>query len=206
LIAEDDSGAKIIIENQLGKSDHDHLGKVLTYLTAHEAQAAVWIVERPRVEHVNAIAWLNQSSSAEFYLVKVEAFKIGNSDPAPLLTLIVGPSAETKIIAEEKEKFQARHFERVEFWKGLLEVANRKTDLHAGRSPSKDNWISGPSGISGINFNYVVRQHEARVEVWIGRGSGRAAENKEILNKLLEKRDEIERAFGDKLDWQLLEE
>jgi hypothetical protein len=206
LIAENDSGGKIIIENQLGKSDHNHLGKVLTYLTAHEAQAAVWIVEKPRVEHVNAIAWLNQSSSAEFYLVKVEAFKIGSSDPAPLLTLIVGPSAETKIIAEEKEKFQARHSERLEFWKGLLEAANKKTDLHAGRSPTKDNWIAGPSGVAGINFNYVVTQHEARVEVWIGRGPGRAAENKEIFNKLLEKRDEIESAFGDKLDWQPLED
>lgn len=111
LIAEDDSGAKIIIENQLGRSDHDHLGKVLTYLTAHEAQAAIWIVERPRTEHVNAIAWLNQSSSAEFYLIKVEAFRIGDSDPAPLLTLIVGPSAETKAIAEQKGKFELRHAE-----------------------------------------------------------------------------------------------
>jgi hypothetical protein len=87
LVAEDDSGNKVIIENQLGKSDHDHLGKVLTYLTAYEAQTAIWIVEKPRVEHVNAIAWLNQSSSAQFYLVKVEAFKIGKSVPACGLVL-----------------------------------------------------------------------------------------------------------------------
>jgi hypothetical protein len=115
LVAEDDTGAKVIIENQIGRSDHDHLGKVLTYLTAHEAQTAVWIVEKPRSEHVQAIAWLNQSSSADFYLVKVEAFKIGNSDVAPLLTLIVGPSPEDKNIAEEKETFQARHNERLQF-------------------------------------------------------------------------------------------
>lgn len=205
LIAEDDTGAKVVIENQLGRSDHDHLGKVLTYLTAHEAQAAVWIVEKPRVEHVNAIAWLNQSSTAEFYLVKVEAFKIGNSEPAPLLTLIVGPSPETKIIAEEKEKFLARHSERIQFWKGLLEVANKKTELHAGRSPTKENSIAGPSGVFGINFNYVVLEHEARVEVWIARGTGKGAENKAIFQKLFDQRDDIERAFGDKLDWQSLE-
>ncbi|MGB6286369.1 MAG: DUF4268 domain-containing protein [Xanthobacteraceae bacterium] len=180
LIAEDDTGAKVVIENQLGRSDHDHLGKVLTYLTAHEAQAAVWIVEKPRVEHVNAIAWLNQSSTAEFYLVKVEAFKIGNSEPAPLLTLIVGPSPETKIIAEEKEKFLARHSERIQFWKGLLEVANKKTELHAGRSPTKENSIAGPSGVSGINFNYVVLEHEARVEVWIARGTGKGAKTRQF--------------------------
>jgi len=171
LIAEeDDTGEKVIIENQIGKSDHDHLGKVLTYLTAHEAQAAVWIVEKPRSEHVAAIAWLNQSSSADFYLVKIEAFKIGNSDVAPLLTLIVGPSAEAKLVAGEKEKFQARHTERFKFWQGLLEVANKKTQLHAGRAPNRDSWIGGASGVAGITFNYVILQHQARVEVLIGRG------------------------------------
>lgn len=205
LIAEDEEGNKVIIENQLGKSDHDHLGKVLTYLTAHEAQAAVWIVEKPRVEHVNAFAWLNQSSSADFYLVKVEAFKIGNSDPAALLTLIVGPSEEAKAIAEEKEEFKLRHTERTKFWEGLLEVANRKGQL-LGRAPTKAGWIAAGSGTSGINFNYVILQHEARVEVWIARGPGRAAENKEIFAKLLDKKDEIERSFGEKLDWQPLEE
>ena len=206
LIAEDDSGDKVIIENQIGRSDHDHLGKVLTYLTAHEAQTAVWIVERPRSEHVQAIAWLNQSSSADFYLVKIEAFKIDNSDVAPLLTLIVGPSPEAKIIAEEKEKYQARHAERLQFWKGLLEVANKKTQIHSGRAPTRDSWLSGPSGVGGINFNYAVRQHDAGVEVGILRGPGRAAENKEIFNKLFGKKDEIQKAFGGDLDWRQMEE
>ncbi|MGE0279267.1 MAG: DUF4268 domain-containing protein [Rhizobiaceae bacterium] len=206
LIAEDDGGGKVVIENQIGKSDHDHLGKVLTYLSAHEAQAAVWIVEKPRVEHVNAIAWLNQSSSADFYLVKVEAFRIGNSDVAPLLTLITGPSPETKIIAEEKERFQARHHERERFWEGLLEVANKKTDLHAGRAASRDSFIGGPSGTAGITFNYVVRQHSGMVELWIGRGPERANENKEIFNKLFAQKEQIERDFGGPLDWQPLED
>ncbi|NIN67526.1 MAG: DUF4268 domain-containing protein, partial [Anaerolineae bacterium] len=94
LVAEDDSGDPVIIENQLAKSDHDHLGKLLTYLAAIEAKAAVWIVADPRPEHVKAIAWLNDSSSADFYLLKVEAVKIGDSDPAPLLTRIVGPGEE----------------------------------------------------------------------------------------------------------------
>jgi len=205
LIAEDDTGDKVIIENQIGKSDHDHLGKVLTYLTAHEAQTAVWIVERPRNEHVQAIAWLNQSSSADFYLVKIDAFKIGNSDVAPLLTLIVGPTPEAKAIAEEKEKFQARHTERLQFWKGLLEVANKKTPIHSGRTPTRDSWLSGPSGVGGISYNYAVTQHHARVEVWIWRGPGRAAENREIFNKLFAKKDEIQKAFGGDLEWQQTE-
>ena len=96
ILAEDDSGNPVIIENQLEKSDHDHLGKLITYLVALEAKTAIWIVSDPRPEHLSSISWLNESSSANFYLLKLEAIKIDDSPPAPLLTLIVGPSEEVK--------------------------------------------------------------------------------------------------------------
>lgn len=96
LVAEDEGGGTVIIENQLEKSNHDHLGKIITYLSAMEAKAAIWLVSDPRPEHVAAIAWLNESSSAAFYMVKVEAVRIGDSPAAPLFTLIVGPSEDTK--------------------------------------------------------------------------------------------------------------
>ncbi|MBA3013900.1 MAG: DUF4268 domain-containing protein, partial [Desulfobulbaceae bacterium] len=76
LVAEDESGNPVIIENQLEKSDHDHLGKILTYLVAMAAKTAIWIVADPRPEHVSAITWLNESSSASFYLLKIEAIVI----------------------------------------------------------------------------------------------------------------------------------
>ena len=95
LVAEDEQGGTIIIENQLEKSDHDHLGKVITYLTMMQAKAAVWIVADPRPEHIAAITWLNSEvASADFYLLKVEAVRIGLSAPAPLLTLIVGGAVQ----------------------------------------------------------------------------------------------------------------
>ena len=71
LVAEDSSGNLVIIENQLEKSNHDHLGKVITYLTVLEAKIAIWIVSDPRPEHIRAISWLNESSSASFYLLKI---------------------------------------------------------------------------------------------------------------------------------------
>lgn len=205
LIAEDDDGKIVVIENQLGKSDHDHLGKLLTYLTAFDAKAAIWIVEQPRVEHINAIAWLNQSSSAEFYVIKMEAVKIAESDWAPLITLIVGPSDEAKDISAEKEDLKLRHVERRKFWEGFLDVANKKTSLYAGRSPTTQNWIWGSSGFSGIGFNSVATQHEARVELWIARGTGKVAENKAIYDALCAKRLTIESAFGGPLDWQRMD-
>jgi hypothetical protein len=207
LIAEDAEGGIVIIENQLGRSDHDHLGKVLTYLTAFEAKAAIWIMETPRVEHVNAMAWLNQSSSADFYMVKLEAVRIGDSDVAPLMTLIVGPSEDTKIITEEKQEIVARYGERRKFWEGLLPTANAMTTLHAGRSPTKDSWISSSAGKRGIDYTYVIRQHDVQVEVWISRGSGQTVENKHIFDTLAENKDQIQTVFGSpQLEWQRLDE
>src|SRR5215510_6625824 len=86
LVAEDAAGNPVVIENQLERSNHDHLGKLLTYLVMVGASKAIWVVSDPRPEHVRAIAWLNESSTAEFFLVKVEAVRIGTSAAAPLFT------------------------------------------------------------------------------------------------------------------------
>src|ERR1700761_2950298 len=85
LVAEDQSGDVVVIENQLERSDHDHLGKLVTYVAAMEAKRAIWIVSQPRPEHVTAITWLNESVAADFYLIQVEAIRIGDSPAAPLL-------------------------------------------------------------------------------------------------------------------------
>lgn len=208
IVAEDESGAKVIIENQLEKSDHDHLGKVITYLVALEARTAIWIVSDPRPEHVSAITWLNESSTASFYLLKLEAIRIGESAPAPLLTLIVGPSESTKAVGKAKQEFAERYDLRRTFWKGLLDYAKTKTRLHSGVSPGKQIWMGTGAGRSGLSYNYLIWEHEAAAELYIDRGKDAEVENKAIFDALYAKRAEIEAAFGPgemKLDWQRMD-
>lgn len=205
LVAEDEAGNPVIIENQLEKSDHNHLGKLITYLTAIDAKTAIWIVTDPRPEHVAAINWLNESSSARFYLLKIEAIRIGNSEPAPLLTLIVGPSEESRTVGERKKEMAERHILRYNFWKELLERAKEKTKLHAQTSPQPYTSIGAGAGKSGLAFNYSVTQHEARVELYIDRGKDSEKENKAIFDQLFSHKEEIERAFGESLIWERLD-
>lgn len=201
LVAEDEDGSLVVIENQLEKSDHAHLGKVITYLTAIGAKKAIWIVAEPRPEHVAAVTWLNESSSAEFYVLKIEGIRIGDSPPAPLLTLIVGPSEEGREVGEAKKELAERYELRNKFWATLLERAKEKTKLHASISPRQSSWIGAGSGRRGLAYNYSIRKHDGGVHLYIDRGKGAEEENKRIFGLLLKSRESIEGDFGDALSW-----
>jgi len=206
ILAEDPSGNLFIIENQLERTDHDHLGKLITYLSVLGAKGAIWVSSDPRPEHETAIHWLNQFLPADvaFYLLRVEAYRIGDSPPAPLLTVVAGGSPEVKQIGQEKQELAGRHVLRLRFWEQLLQRAKERTSLHAQISPSKENWIIAGAGISGLGFAYVIRLHDAQVGLYIDRSE--AEENKAIFDQLLEKREQIEAEFGQALDWQRLEQ
>ena len=205
LVAEDQGGGTVIIENQLEKSNHDHLGKLITYLTAMSAKAAIWIVSDPRPEHVAAVAWLNESSSAAFYMVKVEAVRIGYSPPAPLFTVIVGPSEESKNVGQAKKEIAERYGIRKRWWTQLVERSAKITKLHAHITPGEYSWIGTSSGIRGLNFNYGVTQDECAAELYIDRGKDADDENKAIFDQLFAHKDEIDKAFGEPLSWERLE-
>ena len=203
LVAEDTQGDAVIIENQLEKSDHDHLGKLVTYTAAFNARAAVWITSDPRPEHVTAVGWLNETGSASFYLVKLEAVRIDQSNPAPLLTLIVGPSETARQAGTTKKQLAEQHLIRKRFWTELLSRAKSETRLHSGVSPSDLSYVSSGAGKSGLALNYVVRQHEARVELYFDRPEKN--ENETAFEKFLACRSQIETEFGGSLDWERME-
>lgn len=205
LVAEDDSGGTVIIENQLEKSNHDHLGKIITYLTGMNARAAIWIVSDPRPEHVAAIGWLNESSSADFYMVKVEAVRIGGSPAAALFTLIVGPSVETKEVGQAKKEIAERYGIRKRWWTQLVERSAKISKLHAHITPGEHSWIGTSAGIRGLNFNYVVTQDESAAELYVDRGKDSKEENKSIFDQLEAHKVEVEKAFAGPLSWERLE-
>lgn len=205
IVAEDDAGNPVIIENQLEKSDHGHLGQLITYLVAIGAKTAIWIVSDPRPEHISSISWLNESSSANFYLLKIEAIKIGDSPPAPLLTVIVGPSEEGKEVGKVKKEIAERYQIREKFWSALLEIAKSKSKLHANISPTQYNYLSASAGRQGLGFSYVLRKHYARVEFWIDRGKEKDEENKKIFKQLHKNQSSIEESFGVDLVWENME-
>ncbi len=208
LTAEDtDSGRVVVIENQLERSDHDHLGKVITYLAGIGGQVAIWIVKQARSEHVKAITWLNESMQgiAEFYLLQIEAVRIAESPPAPLLTKIVGPDETTREVAASKRERSEQASLRQQFWSSLLSRAKGRTKLHSNISPSDDTWIAAGSGVGGVTYNYVANQFQHRIELYIDKGKGNEAENRRIFDRLHSHREQIEQRAGGSFNWDPLD-
>lgn len=83
-------GRKVIVEDQLEDTNHDHLGKVITYAAGKGAEVVVWVVARARDEHRQAIEWLNQHTDNDFgfFLVEIELWSIGDSLPAPRFNVV----------------------------------------------------------------------------------------------------------------------
>lgn len=98
-----------------------------------------------------------------------------------------------------KKELATRHLLRYQFWTQLLEKAQKQTSLHANIAPSHDNWVQASAGVRGLNYLYVVRMENGRIELYIDRGD--AVENQRIFKALLDRREDIERQFGEGLEW-----
>jgi hypothetical protein len=197
LIAEDAEGNPVVIENQLEASDHDHLGKLITYMAAREAKKGIWIIASPRQEHVQAVSWLNKFSPTDFYLIKLEAVRIENSPPAPLFTVIVGPSREIRQIGRAKSEWTGDVALRRKFLTELQEKAKTRTELFANASIATHE-LRMNAGKPGLTFELVIYEHKAVVQLAI---DPNREKNREFLKKLEEARPDIDTNFGESLEW-----
>ena len=194
--AEDSSGRAVIIENQLTKTDHDHLGKLLTYLSNLDAKVAIWITKDPRPEHVAAINYLNEvvPQDTHFYLLKIEAFRIGGSDPAPLFALEAGPSEERAAGGTVKKEFAERDKIRYNFFEQLLANANHSTKIFNNVSPAGyQNWVNAGAGKSGLMWAFVVMKKTSRTEFFFCHSDFEV--NKKRFELLFLKKERIEKTF-----------
>src|ERR1700721_759349 len=94
-----DENHKVIVENQLGKTDHGHLGKMITYAAGLGARTLIWVSDQFSDEHREALDWLNYNTGERlaFYGLEIRAFRIDNSRPAPQFDVISSPNFQTKV-------------------------------------------------------------------------------------------------------------
>ena len=124
------TGKSVLIENQLESTNHDHLGKLITYASGLDASVVVWIVANAREEHASAIEWLNKHTDDDlaFFLVEMHVYSIGDSSPAPMFKIIEQPNdfvknAKAFVSSGELNNSQIK---RLEFWNMLNDVLEQR--------------------------------------------------------------------------------
>ena len=205
LFAVDEStGTKVIIENQLEPSNHDHLGKIITYASGLDAEVIVWIVKTAKEEHRSAIEWLNNNTNSRinFFLIELKAYTIEDSIPAPFFNVIEKPNdfiKNTKI-NNSSDNLNKSQSERLEFWNRFNEILIDKGKPFNVRKATTDHWYSVAIGTSAahVDITLVNKESKIGVELYI-------SDDKELFDKLFEKKNLIEDELGFKLDWQRLD-
>src|SRR3989344_3103649 len=152
LAEEENTGRKIIIENQLEITNHDHLGKIITYASGYDARVIVWIVKDVREEHRQAIDWLNEHTDEdiEFYLVRIELWQIEDSPLAPKFEMISKPNDWTKVVRSSTDtaKLTDTKVKQMEFWNEFKEYAKRNNSKLRLQKSYPQHWTNISIGSS----------------------------------------------------------
>ena len=206
ILAKDAESRNVIIENQFGQSNHDHLGKVLTYAANYDAAIIVWISEDLRVEHQQTLDWLNQRTDekSEFYGVEVKVVRIEDSPVACFFDVVSRPSISRRGRAKDGSPSTSERQERYkQFFSGVLDSLRDEHKLTNAKSPSgySEHFIT--ARVSGVQYHmHFVQGGGARVAVYL---YADAARNKRLYDALQAQKTRLEEAFGDKLTWERLD-
>lgn len=197
---EDGTTRKIIIENQLDETNHDHLGKIITYASGKDADVIIWIVKKARDEHRQAIEWLNQhtDSTISFFLIEIELWKIDNSTPAPLFNIVERPNDWAK--AMKTASVTESGAMKMEFWNEFNKHSDTNlqfSNIFKLRKPQAQHWYDLAVGSSAYHVDMTVNTQKKYMSVGLY-----INDDIEIYQMFREHADEIESMLGIKVEWR----
>jgi hypothetical protein len=202
----------VVIENQLHKTNHSHLGQLLTYAAGldHaeglETTTIIWIASEFTSDHRAALDWLNEITEERirFFGLEIELWQIGDSDPAPKFNIICQPNEWSRSIKEAATRPGALSNTKelqLRYWEAFKDFFSKQSRSLRPRKADPQHWLNIATGKSGFVYSATVHTGEGRLgaELYI-------SNSKESFSKLREQKDQIESEFGEKLDWQDLPE
>lgn len=196
---------KIIIENQLEDTDHDHLGKLITYASGKGADVVIWVVKHAREEHKAAVEWLNNHTDDKigFFLCEIKLFQIGDSQIAPAFTVVERLNDWTKEIRKTASANSTQQ-QRLEYWQAFNDYAFSDANfsrIFNKRKPTTDHWMDFSIGSSAchIAVSQIQKRKAVDVELYIN-------DDKELFKSLFAHKDEIEKNMEMELEWKELPE
>lgn len=210
IVARDMENKVVIVENQRGQSDHDHLGKMLTYAGGLMADTdgghLIWIAEKIREEHRAALDWLNNHTDIEnnFFGLEIALFEAGDKY-FPRFNIVSRPNDWSRT---ERQQLRGGSTEKElllrDFWDKLLGVFHEKEIQEFSNKATRPlHYLSVKTGVSGCTWSLNLLQNKTRVLLYFNNNKEM---NKFLFDELFTRKDEIEKDFGDKLEWIRLDD
>jgi hypothetical protein len=199
-----DGNTKVVIENQYSRTDHDHLGKMLTYAAGLQAQVAIWIAERFTEEHRQAVDYLNEVTTDDFrvYGIEMRLFRIGDSPPAPQFQVVCRPNDYLRSVNSARSNAAITDTQSLylEFWTAWRNHTLAQTSRIRPQKPQPQHWTSLAIGRSHFSMELTISTQKRRIgcEIYL---RGKLAND--AFRGLLAQRESIEAITGD-LDWRPL--
>ena len=204
LAEEENTSRKIIIENQLEITNHDHLGKIITYASGHDAEIIVWIVKDVRDEHKQAVDWLNEHTDEKinFFAIKMELWQIGNSPFAPKFQIISKPNDWAKAIKKStgQSVLTDTKLLQLDFWNKFKEYAQVNNSKLKLRKANPQHWYNVSFGSSDAYMGLTINSQSNQIacEIYI-------PDSKKLFYELEKQKEKIEQELNMKLEWMALE-
>ena len=201
-----DGEDQVIIENQLEKTNHSHLGQLIAYAAGVGAKKVIWVAESFRAEHAAALQFLNDNTTDDlsFFAVEVELWRIGDSPLAPKFEVVVKPNNWTKTSREQAKAATTSTPTKqlqLSFWTALIEKLAKDAPQIRPQKPRPQHWLNNSIGRSGFGLNFTANTRDDRIGVELWMPGEQAKQN---FANLLPQKQHIESALGFELDWQEL--
>lgn len=198
-----DDGRQVVIENQLSASDHDHLGKCIAYAAGLDANIIVWVSPKFNDEHRDAFQWLNKNSreGVDLFAVRLEVWKIGESQPAVRLNPIEDPSEWKEKAKRSKGELSETKQLQEEYWTKFRDLITERDTPLSQRKPKPQHWFNNPIGHSGFKLQFTVNTVEDNLYCQLI-----IKDDAEAYQALEAQKEEIESALGEELIWSPPEE
>lgn len=198
----------VLIENQLEKTDHNHLGQILTYAAGLDAVTIIWIAERFTEEHRAAIDWLNRITDKEFnfFGVEIGLIKIDDSSAAPVFNVIAKPNGWSKEVRSSQASNEGQSEGKLfnyDYWTSFIEyMSNNPSKLFRTRSASYNHWMSIAIGKSSTHVDLLLNKREmtATVQLYMSDDA-----EKQLYDALYKHKEEAEEKIGEILMWRRLD-
>lgn len=203
------TGHWVLIENQLARTDHTHLGQLITYAAGLNAVTVVWIAERFTEEHRAALDWLNERTDEDIHLfgLEIELWQIGSSEIAPKFNTVCQPNDWSRTVqTEAKKKGLSEHrlFQH-RLWSAFADFMVEKSSFLKCPKAQPNHWMSFSIGRSGFNLSAVVSTWNTVTKAWENEIRAELVltgpEAKSDFAELQKHQERIESKLGFKLGW-----